>query len=125
MQIFRRPYTVRRFSEQQIVRGHAASSFIDSVTKLNVQPFSPNDLQSLPEGQRTVKRVKAFGDYALRAANQEDGTPGDWLYYLGQWYQCTSSVRWDHTLLGHYRSDFAVVAETQYDTSPPVEAVIP
>ena len=119
MQIFRSPYVVRRFGEQEIVQGHATSGYADEVTKLNVQPLNPNELQALPEGQRTVKRIKAFGDYPLRAADQDAGTPGDLLRYLGQWYECASSVLWNHTLLGHYRSEFTLLPEGEASKYPP------
>lgn len=121
MDIFKKPYTVRRFGEQQFVKGHATAGYEDETTKLNVQPLNPDELQSLPEGERTVKRVKAFGRFPLRAADQEAGTPGDWLWYLGQWFECISSVPWDHTMLAHFRSEFVAVPEQKSSTAKPPE----
>lgn len=123
--IFKKTYIIRRFEQQEIIRGHAVSGFTDVKTKLNVQPLNPDELQSLPEGERSVKRVKAFGDYPLTAADQTSGTPGDWLYYKGHWYECKSSVDWDHTLLAHFRSEFVIVPETELDENiePPKEVL--
>jgi len=111
--IFRRPYTVRRHGQQEIVKGHAVCGYTELRTMLNVQPLNPDEIQALPEGERTVKRVKAFGDYPLTAANQFTGTPGDWLFYDGNWYECKSCVKRDHTPIAHYRSEFVIVPETE------------
>lgn len=123
MDLFRSRYTVRRFYPQNIVSGYAAANYEDFIVKLNVQPLNPYDLESLSEGERTIKRVKAFGDLPLRSADQETGMPGDWIYYLGQWYKCTSSVLWNHTILEHYRSEFTAIAESidGPETRPPHE----
>ena len=70
LDIFRKKYTIRRHSEQQIVRGHAVYDYDELQTLLNVQPLNPDEIQALPEGERSVKRVKAFVDYPLTAADQ-------------------------------------------------------
>ena len=117
--IFRRTFTLRRFSAMEDVNGYAVSSYADEVTTLDVQPLSSEELQALPEGERAVKRMKAFGDTVLTAADEETETRGDWLFYQGRmdpeghWYQCVSSVGWDHTLIGHCRSEFVQVSETE------------
>lgn len=121
--IFKKTYTVRRHGEQKIIRGHAVSRYTDMKVKLNVQPLNPDELQSLPEGERSVKRIKSFGKDRLTAADQLTQTPGDWLYYKGRWYECKSSVDWDHTQLAHFRSEFVIVPETELDENvrPPEE----
>lgn len=113
LSIFRKKYTIRRFGPQEITSGYATAPYEDVVTLLNVQPLDPDELQALPEGERQFKRVKAFGDLQLTAADQSTGTPGDWLFYLGKWFKCVSAVPWDHTMLAHCRSEFAAVAETE------------
>lgn len=113
--IFRKKYTIRRHSIQQIVRGHAVCDYEEVQTLLNVQPLNPDEIQALPEGERSVKRVKAFGDYPLRSADQFSGSPGDWLFYKGSWYECKSCVERDHTPIGHFRSEFVIVPECELD----------
>lgn len=112
LSIFRKPYTIRRFGEQEIISGYATSSYEDLTAILNVQPLSADELQALPEGERQIKRLKSFGDFEFRAADQKAGTPGDWLYYYGQWYKCVSSLIWDHTMLCHCNAEFVAVSET-------------
>lgn len=70
LKIFRRKYTVRRFGPQEDVPGgYTTAPYEDVVTFLNVQPLSTKELLALPEGERSTKRVKAFGDLQLTAAD--------------------------------------------------------
>ena len=112
LRIFRKKYIIRRFEPQEIVKGYATATYEDVTTLMNVQPLDPDELQALPEGERQFKRLKAFGDLILTAADQDTGIPGDWLFYCGKWYKCVSSVPWDHTMLAHCRSEFSAVGET-------------
>ena len=122
LKIFRRSCTVRRFGLQEDVPGgYTTAPFEDVVTALNVQPLSAKELLTLPEGERGVKRLKTFGDLQLTASDQYQGIPGDWLFYRGEWYKCVSAFPWDHTMLGHCRSEFVMVpeAELPFNMEPP------
>lgn len=117
--IFRRSFVIRRFGEEQLVDGYGTASYTDTVTSLNVQPLSADELAALPEGERRTKRMKAFGDLVFTTADQSSGRRGDWLWYEGKmdtdghWYECVSSLGWDHTMLSHCRSEFVRVSETE------------
>lgn len=116
LKIFRRMFTVRRFGAEENIDGHSIAPYSDFQTMLNVQPLSTDELRALPEGERSTKRMKAFGDFVFTPADQETGRRGDWLYYKGKmdpeghWYECVSSLGWDHTMLAHCRSEFVQVA---------------
>jgi hypothetical protein len=118
--IFRRPYTIRRHGEQVIVNGYAARDYSDITLKLHVTPLSSNDVLALPEGERTVSRVKSYGADALITADEYTGTPGDWLLYDGKWYECKSCDHWLHTPLTHYECSFVIIAD-QSGITPPEE----
>jgi hypothetical protein len=120
--LFKRPYTVRKHGKQVIEKGYPSAPYTDVTARLDVQPLAPNELMALPEGERTVKRIKSFGPDKLASADNQAGVPGDRLFYRGEWYECKSSVRWDHTMLSHYRSDFALINE---QPEPPGEAADP
>ena len=117
--LFKRPYVVRHYGEQSLVDGYASAPHTDAVTRLDVQPLTPDELMALPEGDRTVKRVKTFGPDRLTSADDYDDIPADRLFYQGLWYECTSSVMWDHTLLSHYRSDFVILPQRDQMEPPP------
>lgn len=122
LKIFRRKYTVRRFgSQEDVPGGYTTAPFEDVVTSLNVQPLSAKEFMALPEGERSTKRIKAFGDLQLIASDQYQGIPGDWLFYRGAWYKCVSALPWDHTLLTHCRSEFVMVPESDlpFNMEPP------
>lgn len=92
---------------------------MSAVAHLNVQPLSKDEIQALPEGEQRVKRMKAFGDLVFTTADQSTGRRGDWLFYQGKmdpeghWYECVSSLGWDHTMLSHCRSEFVIVSEAE------------
>ena len=124
IQLFKKPYVIRHYEAQTVnADGYASAPYTDTAAMLNVQPLSPDDLMALPEGDRTVKRVKAIGKDRLASADEFTGTPGDRLFYQGYWYECKSSVMWDHTALGHYRSDFAILPPRGQE--PPPEGTEP
>ena len=117
--LFKKPYVIRHYERQTIdSEGYASAPYADSMEMLNVQPLTPDDLMALPEGDRTVKRVKALGKGRLISADEFNGIPGDRLYYQGQWYECKSSVMWDHTIVSHYRSDFAIIPQHEQEDPP-------
>jgi hypothetical protein len=116
--IFRRPYTIRRHGEQKVVNGYAVSGSSDFTALLNIQPLSAKELLALPEGERTIARVKTFGADALISADEHSETPGDLLCYDGSWYECKSCVHWLHTLLTHYEAEFVILAD-QTAQDPP------
>lgn len=107
--IFRRKFTIRRFGEEEIVDGYGHTTYEDTTAYLNVQPLSADELQALPEGERRTKRLKAYGDYTFTTADQSNGRRGDWLLYYGHWYECVSSLGWDHTILSHCKSEFVEI----------------
>ena len=111
--IFRRKFVIRRFGEDEIIVGYAHATYEDTETSLNVQPLSADELAALPEGERRTKRLKAYGDLTFTTADQSTGRRGDWLLYYGHWYECVSSLGWDHTILSHCKSEFVEVAEAE------------
>lgn len=122
--IFRRAFVVRRFGEENIVDGYGVSGYKDFIASLNVQPLNKDELQALPEGENTVKRMKAFGDLVFHTADRAAGRRADWLFYQGRmdpdghWYECASSLGWDHTIVGHCRSEFVQVSAAEANRMP-------
>lgn len=119
--IFRRRFTIRRFGDDEVIDGYTHAGFEEFKTVLNVQPLSADELKALPEGERKTRRLKAYGDDILHTADQTTGRRGDWLLYNGRWYECVSSIYWDHTLLSHCKSEFVEVAQTEIAPNIPQE----
>jgi hypothetical protein len=119
IRIFSGTYTVRRRGKQENINGYFVSESTDFTARLNIQPLSANELLALPEGERTVKRIKTFSMTALISADEHSGTPGDLLYYEDKWYECKSCVRYIHSPLKHYEAVFVILAD-QKKHKPPV-----
>ena len=127
LNIFRKLYTVRRHGTQAAKRGYSSAPYTDIVMRLNVQPQAPDSFESKEEGDVTEKRLKAWGKDRLISADPSTDTPGDCLYYQGEWYECISSVMWGHTAVAHYQSDFTLMpADRQFgppgSKTPPLKS---
>ncbi len=123
--LFNKKYWVRRFGEQKEVRGYFTAGYSDFVASLNVHPMGADQMQALPEGERKIKRLEAHGSDVLIPANQDTGVKGDLLLYDGDWYECVSAQRWDHTILSHLNYQFVLVpndASRSADTVNPPAA---
>ena len=117
--LFKKPYTVRKYGEQTVVKGYASAPIQeDVILRLDVQQLSPDDLLSLPEGERTVKRIKSYGGGKLTAADETTGVRGDMLFYRDQWYECVSSFLRENTLLRFYTSQFVLIPHKQQPAPP-------
>lgn len=113
--MFKRKYVLRRYGSETA----EGVPYTDMTIPLNVQPVSAADLQVLPEGERSTKRLKAFGPDAVRTADHNADTPGDRLWYRGRWYECESADVWDHTPLAHCESQWVAVPENAPPEPPP------
>ena len=123
--LFKKPYTLRRYGEQTVTGGYASAPYADMEVRLDVQPFNPDELLTLPEGERTIKRIKSFGQSRLTSTDEFKGIAGDRLFYQGYWYECTSSVMWEHTMLAHYRSEFTILPPREQEAAPEEAEVEP
>ena len=112
MNIFKKKYTLRKFSEQRTAKGFAVkASYTDQVVLLNVQPMVATEMKTLPEGDRSSKGIKSYGDFKVQTADVERGLRADRLFYAGEWYECVSSSFFEHTPLSHWKSLYIRVSD--------------
>lgn len=107
--LFNKPYWIRRFGAQREVKGYLYSGYEDISVDLNVHPLSTDTIQALPEGERKIKRLEAQSSVPIIASSQKDEVKGDLLLYDGDWYECVSSQKWNHTILSHWNCQFVLV----------------
>lgn len=120
MNIFKRDYTLRTFSRQTTKKGYAVlAAYKDVQVSLNVQPMVSTELKSLSEGDRATKGIKSYGDFPVITADVINGIRADRLFYAGEWYECVSSSYFEHTPLGHWKSLYVRVSETDTTDCPP------
>lgn len=114
MALWRKPYTLRRWKSAKYRRGYRASLYEDLEVELDVQPLSTKELEALPEGSRSLHRIKTFGSAAIQTEEQKTGRRADWLFYNGKWYTCEVAEPWQNgTPLSHYYAQFVQVPESE------------
>lgn len=115
LNIFKKPYTLRRFEKSELIRGHIHAKYTDSTVMLNVQPLTTEEIMVLPEGMRKKKNIKAIGKVPIRTADEKEGTLADRIYYHGEWYECTGSDVWGNTPVGQTEAVFGLVPHEKGD----------
>lgn len=106
--IFNRHCWVRRFEEQREFLGYLVSGRLDFVADLHVHPGS-DQVTTNPEGERRLMRLEGHGTDRLLTAEQSAARKGDLLLYQGRWFECTSALLYDHTVLNHWNYSFVEV----------------
>ncbi len=121
MNIWKKQYTLRRYNPQKRRKGYVTRNYTDTTVVLNVQTVS-DQTEVTVEGKRCPRRIKSYGNFPIRTEDVKKGIQADRLFFAGAWYQCESSVFWEHTPLSHYRSEFALVSEAiaESDVQPPL-----
>lgn len=113
LDIFKKPYTLRRFERMELIRGRSHAKYIDSTVMLDVQPLSSTELMALPEGIRRSKNIKAIGRVTIRTADEKAGTLADRICYRGEWYECIGSDVWGNTPVGQTETVFGLVPNVE------------
>lgn len=113
LDIFKKPYTLRRFEKSELVRGRSCAKYTDSTVMLNVQPLTMTELVTLPDGIRRSKNVKAIGKVLIRTADENAGTLADRICYRGEWYECTGSDIWGNTPVGQTEAVFGLIPNVE------------
>ena len=108
--IWKKPYVLRRYTTQKNRKGYYARGYTETTVKLDVQTINASATLTA-EGKRPTKSIRSFGSFPIKAADIRTATQGDRLFFEGEWYECTSCVRREHTPLKHYRSEFTLVSE--------------
>lgn len=113
LDIFKKPYTLRRFEKSELIRGRSYAKYIDSSAMLNVQPLSSTELMALPDGIRRSKNIKAIGKVLVRTADEKSGILADRIFYRGEWYECTGSDIWGNTPIGQTEAVFGLIPNVE------------
>lgn len=113
LNLFKKPYILRRFGKTELVRGHSRARYSDCTVMLNVQPLSMTELTALPDGIQRAKNIKAIGKVLIRTADERTGTLADRLYYRGEWYECTGADIWGNTPVGQTEAVFGLIPDVE------------
>lgn len=104
---FKKPYKVKRFGKEKVVKGYTTAGYADIYpVLLDVQE---QDYSTIAEehGKRSPKSLLVFGQFKFVSAESPD-IKGDLICYKDQWYECKSCVEHSNTILKHYKSTFTL-----------------
>ena len=113
LDIFKKPYTLRRFEKTELVKGRSRARYTDMTVNLNVQPLSLTEVTALPDGICRTKNIKGIGKVLVRTADERAGTLADRLYYRGEWYECTGVDIWGNTPVGQTDAVFGPIPKAE------------
>ena len=93
--------TVHRLAVGSYIKGVFTEGAASTETiRASVQPASPNDLQSLPEGRRNSKAYRLYTDTRLRLVTTSNP---DKVVLFGEDYEVTTEEIWQNNIINHYK----------------------
>ncbi len=113
LDVFKKPYTLRRFEKTRLEKGYSRARYSDSTVELNVQPLSMSESVTLPDGIRRSKNIKAIGKVQIKTADDKVGILADRIYYHGEWYECMGADIWGNTPIGQTEAIFGLVPNVE------------
>ncbi|MFC3227334.1 hypothetical protein ACFOGJ_08845 [Marinibaculum pumilum] len=102
--MFRKPLTVRRKLPGAWANGvWVDGSDVDLSIMASVQPATPEDMQSLPEGRRNMAAYRLYTSTELRSSEDDETNP-DRVTLFNDDYEITQVGRWQNGIRSHYRA---------------------
>lgn len=108
-------HTWRRFAAGSVgtdgryVEGGATTSTLRG----SLQPATGDDVDTLPEGERSKRARVLFTATALRVTDQAAGTSGDQVSVDGDWFEARAIRPYGTTALAHHRVVLVAVQESE------------
>ena len=108
------PVAWRRFAASTVATtGRSTKGAITTAALYgSVQPMDGDDLQVLPEGERTRRGRKVYTTTELRTTNVSAQTMNDQLYIDGVWWE-VMHVQNQRSVIAHYKVLVLAVQETE------------
>lgn len=99
------PVTLKRFGPAFPVKGRfeGTGPAVISTIEASVQPANPDELQELPELERTIEAIVLYTTSTLRPVDAVNGTPADVVTWRGVDWKIRSVATHDEGLLDHFK----------------------
>jgi len=99
---FRKPFTIRRQSGGTRTDGHWIEGTETEIDILaSVQPLTPREMESLPEGRRTKQAFKIYTDTELKTV--ESQSP-DHITLYGDDFEVLSVAPYQSDVINHFKA---------------------
>ena len=119
MQFFKKPRTVRRYSEPKNVKGYISIPYEEITLPMDIQTLENVDITT-QDGTTSVQKLKAFCDEPILTENANLQQKADRVWFQGKWFDCLSCRLSENTPLKHYTATFI---ECLNQEKPPVDAM--
>ena len=91
-------------NDGEYVNGWWVEPVVDTFdVKANIQPLRGQELENLPEAQRTKKAIRVYVETKLQTASESDAQRADRFELLGHTYEIWQVEDWFNTDLPHYK----------------------
>ena len=110
MKIWRKWYKLRRFGPQKIIDGFPVRTHSEKSILIDIQP-DVNSTSIDTDGKRRITRITSYGNDEVWTDSVESGIKADWIFFNGSWYECETSMYYEHTPLAHYTATWIRVPE--------------
>ncbi len=114
MRFLKRPYTLRRYMEPEIVRGYHSIPYQDRTLPMDVQTME-DVVITTEDGSESVQRLKVFCDSEILVESQDKRQKADRLWFQGKWFECRSSRLSENTPLRHWTATFIECLDQEDD----------
>lgn len=110
MSSFRQQVTAYRQGTVSTVNGYRQQTAETSFSIFaSIQPVSPSDLESLPEGRRESKAFRLYSDDTLNAVGSKNP---DQVVLFGERYEVYGVAPWQNNVINHNKYIVAKVLES-------------
>ena len=105
LQLWKKKRTVRRYYDPVMEDGYSVPSHTDFQILADVQTTDRSSSTG-SDGDISTQKIKVFTAEEMHVASEENGTPGDRIWFQGKWFECRSSRLSENTFLKHWTSTF-------------------
>jgi hypothetical protein len=105
LRLWKKKRLIRRYSEPKAMNGYMVpASHVDMYIMADVQT-TDKSVSTGSDGDISLQKIKVFTETELKVADQ-NGNPGDRIWFQEKWFECRSSKLSENTFLKHWTSTF-------------------
>ena len=105
MNFFKKPYTLRRYSEPKYVKGYSTIPYTDLTLPMDIQTMEDTVITT-PDGAKSIQRLKVFCDSIILVESEAKQQKADRIWFQDTWFECISSRLSENTPLRHWTATF-------------------
>ncbi len=105
MSSFKKPITVTRTAPGSYVNGYWQPGEPTVMTiRMSIQPLRVDEMDALPEGQRSSRAVKIYSEAELLPTDQATSQEADVITWLGKSWEVIGCAPYQMGVIPHYKA---------------------